>query len=203
MTVSSRKSFLLTSLVLAGAVFGAMTLPLAIFGSEQVVIKVQKEPVFYGELRDVAAPYLGFAAALSLGVAVGGVAMTGWRHSSKKSNQMEERLFHLQQHLKEKEAQLEELKLSQSQLQASGLSFFLEDEASVAQPLTLATPQWEVITTPVPLQELAIASPSIDSSPTSVPAASDRNPPAPSVIPFPLKPSFHPFYKVNSAAQST
>lgn len=196
MTVSSHKSFLLSSLILAGAVFGAMTLPLAIFGSEQVVIKVQKEPIFYGELRDVAAPYLGFAAALSLGVAVGGVAMTGWRQSSKKSNQMEERLFHLQQHLKEKEAQLEELKLSQSQLQVSGLSFFLEDEASVAEPLTLPTPQWEVITTSVPLQELAIASPSID-QPAPLPAASDRKTPAPTVISFPWKPS------VNAAAQST
>lgn len=202
MTVSSHKSFLLPSLVLAGTVFGAMTLPLAMFGSEQVVIQVQKEPVFYGELRDVAAPYLGFAAALSLGVAVGGVAMTGWRHSSKKSNQMEEQLSKLQQHLKEKEAQLEELKLSQSQLQVSGLSFFLEDEASVAQPLTLPTPQWEVITTSVPLQELAIASPSID-QPTPLPAASDRKTPAPTVISFPWKPSFHSPYKVNAAAQST
>jgi hypothetical protein len=157
------KRYLLPSLIAAGTVFSALTLPLAMSGSEQVAIKVNKESVFYGQLRDVAAPYLGFAAALSLGAAISSVAMTGWRQSSKKSTQIQDQLSCLQQNLKEKEAQLEELKLSQLRLQASGLSFFLEDEKAVAQPLTTPTPQWEVVTPPVSLQKLAIASPIVES----------------------------------------
>ena len=159
---SPLKRYLLPSLVAAGTVFSALTLPLAMCGSEQVAIKVNKEPVFYGQMRDVAAPYLGFAAALSLGAAISSVAMTGWRQSSRKSAQIQDQLSCLQQNLKEKEAQLEELKLSELRLQASGLSFFLEDEKAVAQPLTTATSQWEVVTTPVSLQKLAIASPIVE-----------------------------------------
>lgn len=159
---SPLKRYLLPSLIAAGTVFSALTLPLAICGSEQVAIKVNKESVFYGQLRDVAAPYLGFAAALSLGAAIGSVAMTGWQQSSRKSAQIQDQLSCLQQSLKEKEAQLEELKLSESRLQASGLSFFLEDEKAAAQPLTAPTPQWQVVTTPVTLHKLAIASPIVE-----------------------------------------
>jgi hypothetical protein len=67
MSGSPLKKFVLTPVVVSAAVFAAMTLPLAIFGSKPVTIQLQQEPVFQGQLRDVATPYLGLATALSLG----------------------------------------------------------------------------------------------------------------------------------------
>jgi len=48
-----------------------------------------------------------------LGVGVASIAVTGWRTSSRKSSQFEAELAGMAQNLKEKEAQLQELKLSE------------------------------------------------------------------------------------------
>ena len=67
MTTSPLKKFVLAPVVLSAAVFSVLTLPLAVFVSQPVTIQLQEEPVFSGQLRDVATPYLGLASALSLG----------------------------------------------------------------------------------------------------------------------------------------
>jgi hypothetical protein len=139
MTSSPLKKFVLTPVVLSAAVFAALTLPLAVLGSKPVTIKLQKEPVFQGQLRDVATPYLGLASALSLGAGIAGVAVTGWRVSSRKSSQAEAQLSDLEQHLKEKEALLEQLKLSESRVAAAGLGAFMDEELPLAQ--SLKTPE--------------------------------------------------------------
>lgn len=136
MSASPLKKFLLRPVVLSGAVFCFLTLPLAALGSEQVTVQLQKEPLFHGKLRDIAAPYLGFATALSLGVAFSSVAVTGWRQSSKKSAQLEDQLSAVQNNLKQTESQLENIKVSELQLQASGLNIFIENEVSQNKPLT-------------------------------------------------------------------
>ncbi len=136
MTASPLKKFLVRPTVLSATVFCLLTLPLAALGSNQVAIQLREEPIFHGKLRDVAAPYLGFATALSLGVAIGGVAVTRWRQSSRKSAQLEDWLSTTQKKLKETETQLEELKVSELQLQASGMRVFLEDEVFENQQLT-------------------------------------------------------------------
>lgn len=134
MTTSPLKKFVLAPVVLSAAVFSVLTLPLAIFGSQPVTIQLQEEPVFSGQLRDVATPYLGLAGVLSLGAGIASVAVTGWQQSSRKSSQVEAQLAGLAQHLKEKEELLEALKLSESRLEASGLSAFLDEEATL-QPV--------------------------------------------------------------------
>jgi hypothetical protein len=73
--------------------------------------------------------------AVSLGVGVASIAVTGWRLSSRKSSQFEAELAGMAQNLKEKEAQLEELKLSELRLEASGLSAFLNEEVSPEEVL--------------------------------------------------------------------
>ena len=135
MSGSSLKKFVLTPVVLSATVFAALSLPLALLGSKPVTIQLQEEPVFQGQLRDVAMPYLGFASALSLGAGLASVALTGWRQSTRKSSQVEEKLSDLEQNLKEKEAQLEALKLSESRLEASGLRAFLDEEVPLEQLL--------------------------------------------------------------------
>lgn len=139
MTASPLKKLVVTPIMISTVVFGVLSLPLAFLGSKPVTIQLQGESVFYGKLRDVATPYLGFASALSLGAGIASVAITGWRASVRKSSQVQAELSDLAKHLKEQEAQLEALKLSESRLEASGLSQFLDEPVTTQAEKLLAT----------------------------------------------------------------
>jgi hypothetical protein len=165
MTVSPSKSFSIKPFILASAVFSALTLPLAIFGSEPVAIEVQKQPIFHGRLRDIAAPYLGFAATLSLGAAVSAIAASGWRKSARTSAQVEAELSVLQKNLQEAETRLQALKLSSDRLKASGLDVFLEDALTATVALTSAVAEDNTLTT-------ATSTPSLPIPITTVPVQS-------------------------------
>lgn len=129
----SIKKFLLQALVIPGTVFCAATLPLAVWGSERVAIEFRDEPVFTGQLRQIASPYLALATAVSIGAGLAAVATAGWQQSHQKSARVEQELSALRQALKEKEIELENLKVSDSRLAAFGLSSFLEDD--IAEPV--------------------------------------------------------------------
>lgn len=135
MSNSPLKKFVVTPVVISAAVFGVLSLPLALLGSKPVTIQLQGEPVFYGQLRDVATPYLGLASAISLGAGIASVAITGWQSSTRKSSQVEAELSDLAQHLKKKEAELEALKLCESKLEASGLNAFVDETVSLEQAI--------------------------------------------------------------------
>lgn len=130
MTGSPLQRFLITPAVISTAVFGVLTLPLAIFGDQPVTIQLQDEPIFHGELRDpnVAMPYLGLAAVLGLTAGASSIAITGWRQSARKSAETEAQLSSLEQNLKERDELLESLKAQESRLTASGLTSFLDEE---------------------------------------------------------------------------
>ncbi|MFB8787353.1 MAG: hypothetical protein U7123_00490 [Potamolinea sp.] len=128
MSGSPLKHFVLTPVLLSAAVFATLSLPLAILGKQQVRIQLQSEPVYQGQLRDVATPYLALASVISLGAGVASIALTGWRSSTRKSSEVEAQLSTLAQNLQEREAQLESLQLSQERLEASGLSAFVDEE---------------------------------------------------------------------------
>jgi hypothetical protein len=164
MSSSPLKKFVFTPVVLSATVFAALTLPLGVLGSKPVTINLQQEQVFQGQLRDVATPYLGLASILSLGAGLASVAITGWRLSTRKSSQVEAQLSAIAQHLQEKEAQLEALKLSESRLEASGLSKFIDEEVPLEQLLNKkaadqgATPMVEpMVSTTQPVKPTAPA----------------------------------------------
>ncbi|MFH7028239.1 MAG: hypothetical protein ACHBN1_23260 [Heteroscytonema crispum UTEX LB 1556] len=153
MSLSALQQFFLPPVIASAAVFSAMTIPLAVLGSEQVVIKIQEEPIFHGKLRDVATPYVVLATAISLGAGISATAIFGWRHSSRKSTEIRQQLSSLEEHLEQKEELLKELQLSESRLQITGLNAFLNDEvpfeqavaskaisATVSQPVVAQTP---------------------------------------------------------------
>ncbi len=158
------KKFVLTPVMLSVTAFAALTLPLAAFGSKPVTINIQQEPMFHGQLKDFAVPYLGLASAVSLGVGLASVAVTGWRTSSRKSSQIEAQLAGMAQNLKEKEAQLEALKLSESRLEASGLKAFLDEEVSPEQ--VLKTPEVSLDDKPV-VQPLVITAHPFEAQPVA------------------------------------
>ena len=129
MAVPSLGKFFIPATLTAGAVFSVLAAPLALFGSESVNVQFQGE-TFDGKLKDLAIPYLGLAGVLGLGAGVASIALTGWRQSDQQSTRIEQQLLEVQQQLREREVQLQANFLSDKHLDASGLSFFLEDEVS-------------------------------------------------------------------------
>lgn len=126
MTTSLLRKFVLTPVLLSATVFATLSVPLVIFGKEPVTIQLQEEPIFSGKLRDISSPYLGLAAVLSLGAGFAAVAVAGWRRSTDKSSVVEAQLLDLTKNIQEKEMQLEALKVSDFQLENSGLKDFVD-----------------------------------------------------------------------------
>ncbi|HEY9653028.1 MAG TPA: hypothetical protein V6C95_20395 [Coleofasciculaceae cyanobacterium] len=152
MTNSPLKKFVLTPLVISGAVFAALASPLSVIGSNTVTIYFQKEPLFQGKLREISTPYLLLAAALSGGAGIASIAINGWKISSTKSSQAQAQVLELVQNLKEKEAQLEALQISETRIEEAGLSDYvnlgtLQSESVSEKPLPVhqeVTPQEEL-----------------------------------------------------------
>lgn len=138
MTISPLKRFLIPATLLTGSIFCALTAPLALYGHQSIVIKLQREPVFVGELRDIAAPYIGLATAISLGSGIASIGLTGWRHTAKKSVQLENQVSQLKRNLQAKEYQVSQLQLSDEKLVQAGLAAFLHDEMPISSPATAA-----------------------------------------------------------------
>ena len=184
---SQLKKLVLTPVLVSAAVFATLTLPLAFFGTKPITIQLQEEPILTGKLRDVAAPYLGLVSIVSFGAGLASVAVTGWRSSTQKSSQVEAQLSNLAQNLREKEAQLEALKHSESHLEASGLNAFLDDSFTPVQaktpPVANLEPQPEVeafVITTLPFEAQAIVQSS--QSPRTVQASASRFPAAQSFL---------------------
>ncbi len=124
---------LFASVLLAGTVFAAATLPLATFGSKSVAIQFEGRPVLTGRLKDLAAPYLGLALTLSIGAGVTNLAVLRWYQASRQAKLSAEQLATLQQQIVEKESLIETLKFAPSRLQAAGLERFLPEEPRSAR----------------------------------------------------------------------
>ncbi|NEP48230.1 MAG: hypothetical protein F6K65_05085 [Moorea sp. SIO3C2] len=60
---------------------------------------MQYELFFHGKVRDVAAPYLGLAMLISLGVGISNATLAGWQDSSRKSATIEFELDTIEQAL--------------------------------------------------------------------------------------------------------
>jgi hypothetical protein len=121
---------LLSSAFLAGTIFLAATLPLTTLGSKPVAIQLDSKPVFTGQFREIAAPYLGLVLALSFGAGVTNLAMMRWLQSSRKLELAAAQLATLKQQLAEQEVLIEQLKFTPTRLQSSGLEQFLTDEGA-------------------------------------------------------------------------
>jgi len=190
MTGSPLQRFLITPAVISTAVFGVLTLPLAIFGDQPVTIQLQDEPIFHGELRDpnVAMPYLGLAAVLGLTAGASSIAITGWRQSARKSAETEAQLSSLEQNLKERDELLESLKAEESRLTASGLTSFLDEELQTGVQASPEEQPAQSESEPAPEQsqpEPALSLPQVTQpEPAPTPQPEVKPAPAPSSPPF-------------------
>jgi hypothetical protein len=130
---------LLSSVLIAGTVLAAATLPLATLGAKPVAVQLEGKPVFTGQFKELAGPYLGLALALSIGAGVTNLAVMRWYQASRELGLAEQQLSGLQQRLNEKEALLESLQFSPARLQANGLERFSSDMAGRMQRAQLGT----------------------------------------------------------------
>jgi hypothetical protein len=119
--------------LLAGAVFVVATLPLATYGSKPVAIQLEGKPVFTGQFKELAAPYLGLALVLSIGAGATNLAVMQWHQSARKLGVISHQMSALKQQLVEQEALIEHLRFSPARLQATGLEQFLPNEQKQAE----------------------------------------------------------------------
>jgi hypothetical protein len=146
-TLSDFTKLVLPATLLAGTVFSVLTAPLVMYGSEQIVVRFQDERIFDDRLKDIAAPYIGFAGLVSLSAGAASLGITGWRQAARRSHTSDGQIAALHQELQAKATQVEELLLSETRLEALGLGVFLQDDAPLVQ------------TQPIPPQPVAQARP--------------------------------------------
>lgn len=130
--MSSLGKLFVPAALAAGTVFSAFAVPLALYGSQPLTIQLREERVFEGQLRDIASSYLAFAGLLSLGASFATCAAIAWKTSARRMKEVEAQLSQAEQHLKQKEAQLQAALMSDAYLADSGLRFFLDEEATIS-----------------------------------------------------------------------
>jgi len=120
------KKFVLTPALIGSATFLVLVSPLFVVRSLPIQISVENEPLVSGEVKDVAAPYLGVATLLSVAASGGFVAFRGWQKSARQVARQSQQISVLEQEIQTKETELFELQSTERKLMAEGLDGFLE-----------------------------------------------------------------------------
>ncbi len=115
----------ITSAFIAGAVFTASTLPLAMAKSKVVDIELQNQTIFSSEVKDLAAPYLSLSGAFSVALGFGVFGLMGWQNSARRLSQVKQQSDNLARNLAVHQTELERIKFSESRLQAQNVTSFL------------------------------------------------------------------------------
>lgn len=137
-------STLLSSSLLAGAVFAVATLPIAAIRSDSIEVRLQDRSFFSSDFQELALPYLGGVTFVSLGAGFTVLTLGGWRQASQKLDKTQEKINQLQQEMDEKKAALEKLRFSEKQLNKVGLDAFLHDGVVFDKLQTEPTQQADV-----------------------------------------------------------
>lgn len=131
--MASLKDALAPTLLVAGAVFAAFATPLVFVGERQVTIRMDRDVVYDGLIRDVSLPYIAFSLVVSMGAGLTTMTVAGWNSSTKRNITLENERESLRAEIHEKEVQIDELKLSSANLAAAGLDAFLDAAAAMPQ----------------------------------------------------------------------
>jgi hypothetical protein len=140
---------LITSACVAGAVFTASALPLALNKAKVVDVELQNQPIFASEMRDLAAPYLSISGVFSVALGFGVFGILGWRTSVQKLSEIESQSSTLTKDLVTYQAELERIKFSESRLRAQNLTPYLDPSSNLAFAATTpeaVRPSYEVVT---------------------------------------------------------
>jgi hypothetical protein len=126
------KKILMPTVLVSGTLFACLVVLLTTQGSKSVEVQVDNRNMFYGQLKDVISPPVAaFLTALSLGAGVTTALALGWGQSVRETSELEKQMTNLRKLISEKESQIEELKVSPSNLVRSQLTWFLEEEGEI------------------------------------------------------------------------
>jgi len=105
MTNYSLSNILLPAVVISSAVFSTLTVPIALIKSEPVAVEVppffsaEIQPIFNGEHKDIAIPYIGFAIVASVGTGIAVVEVTRRWQAYREAVNSSESLPDIEQNL--------------------------------------------------------------------------------------------------------
>jgi hypothetical protein len=142
MTSYPLSNILLPAVFISSAVFSTLTLPFALIKSEPVVVDLppffsgEIQPIFNGEHKEVAIPYVGFAIVVSVGAGIASVEVNRRWQTHRESAEAQEQLQNLQQISSEKEARQEALKLPEYRPETSEIGFSTTTEGVKSQSLS-------------------------------------------------------------------
>jgi hypothetical protein len=141
MTSYPLSNVLLPAVIISSAVFSTLTLPFAFINKEPVAVELpfytgEIQPIFNGEHKDVAIPYVGFAIVVSVGAGIASVEVNRRWQAYRSLTQAEEQLQNPPQISLENPTPQEALKLPEYRPEASAIDFSPTEEVFRGQSLT-------------------------------------------------------------------
>ena len=125
---------LLPAVVISSAVFSTLTVPFALIKSEPVFVEIppffsgEIQPIFNGQHKDVAIPYVGFAIVVSVGAGIASVEVNRRWQAYRESAQAQKPLSNLPPISSEKEIQPEAQERPEYRPEVSAIDFSSKSE---------------------------------------------------------------------------
>ena len=133
---------LLPAVVISSAVFSTLTVPFALIKSEPVFVEIppffsgEIQPIFNGQHKDVAIPYVGFAIVVSVGAGIASVEVNRRWQAYRESAQAQKPLSNLPPISPEKEIQPEIQERPEYRPEVSAIDFSSKAELLRSSSLT-------------------------------------------------------------------
>lgn len=133
---------LLPAVVISSAVFSTLTVPFALIKSEPVFVEIppffsgEIQPIFNGQHKDVAIPYVGFAIVVSVGAGIASVEVNRRWQAYRESAQSQKPLSNLPPISPEKEIQPEAQERLEYRPEVSAIDFSSKAELFRSSSLT-------------------------------------------------------------------
>lgn len=140
MTNYSLSNILLPAVVISSAVFSTLTVPIALIKSEPVAVEVppyfsaEIQPIFNGEHKDIAIPYIGFAIVASVGTGIAVVEVSRRWQAYREAAISEESLPNLEQNLENNET----VELPEYRPEVSAIDFSMKEDGLLNQTLNVS-----------------------------------------------------------------
>jgi hypothetical protein len=166
MTSYSLSSILLPAVFVSSAVFSCLTIPFALIKTEPVAVELppffsgEIQPIFNGEHKDVAIPYIGFAIVTSVGAGIATVEVNRRWHAYRESLLIQAETVESQGVEDQKIIDLPEYRPETSAIDFSGKEDnFWSEELSISSPLTDQPITTEKTQDDIELKKLVMSSP--------------------------------------------
>lgn len=150
MSSYSLSNVLLPAVFVSSTVFSVLTVPFALIKSEPIFLEIppiysgEIQPIFDGEHKDVAIPYVGFAIVVSVGAGIACVEVHRRWHAARASEE-EESSPSVQLNALGQDMSQEALNRPEYRPEVSAIKFSLKDEDFNSQPLTIQNATAEAV----------------------------------------------------------